>query len=765
MNRHSLAFKVTAIFLALSLLSVVTFIVLAYGTSRDVLRKEASESTRQILTFRGDMLKDQLRLMAQQAGSIARIEALQMAATSLRSGWNTIEKANGNAAAELKKVYVTDNPFKEKEKLLKAEGPSGFYYSTHETAQADIGRYLDDTPFEDMMIAAPDGSIIYSYRKGAAFTENVAKGSWQATSLGVAFAAAVKNAITVTDEAPAEAEFSGLMTNVGEREASLVFAVPVVRLGSLKTVILFQVRNDAVLSILEKAHASGSSRQSTLISARGQIFGQVDKKLVLIESAPAEQFAKAFATPQDEMSSLEVDRPDGFARAFMRSIEFNSKRMLVSESVLVSEIEAGTSLIAGLLLIVGLFALTTITVGTIIVMKILLSPLSRLAEATQAVSQGNLDLAVKDQDRRDETGVMARALEAFRQALVDQRHLQAANAENEARSAEERQQRLAEREEEARSLQEVVAELDRGLSELANGNLAYSIQRPFPSETEKLRINFNGALAQLHEAMAGIGMNSWTVRADSEEMREGADRLAQRTSRQAAAISQTVNAIEAINNALGDQITKAEHAARIAATAQAGAHQSGEVMTHTISAIEAIQNSSQQINLIVGVIDEIAFQTNLLALNAGVEAARAGEAGKGFAVVAQEVRELAQRSSTAAREIGGLLQKSTAEVESGVALVERAGRALHEIGSHVEHINSEIQSIMNSTRKEAEVVREISHSVAELDTVTRDNAKMVDDTTKAIHRLAVEAGQMDHRIGQFTLNASSKPSARLRKAG
>jgi methyl-accepting chemotaxis protein len=199
------------------------------------------------------------------------------------------------------------------------------------------------------------------------------------------------------------------------------------------------------------------------------------------------------------------------------------------------------------------------------------------------------------------------------------------------------------------------------------------------------------------------------------------------------------------------QIERAEQAARIARDAKKETIGSSQIMRETIAAMEAIQASSRQINTIISVIDDIAFQTNLLALNAGVEAARAGESGKGFAVVAMEVRELAQRSSSAAKEISSLLQKSTHEVESGVALVERAGVALTGIGGHVESINGQINEIMESTREEADTLRQINSSVAELDSMTQQNAAMVEETTAAIHRLATEAVEMDRQLGNFTL--------------
>ena len=764
MNRHSLAFKVTAIFICLSLLSIATLNLLAYRSGSGVLQDQASVEMRRVLVFRGDMLSEQLALMAQQAGSIARMEALQQGVTGLRSGWNTMQKASGDARGELVAAFVTGNPHRQKEKLLKPEGPSGFYYSTHETVQADVARYLRGTPFDDLMIAAPDGTVIYSYLKGEAFAENLDAEGWKASGLAAVFEAAKQAAATAGEDEQVEARFSGLKTAQSGEEASLVFAVPVVRLGALKSVMLFHVKNEAVLSILDKGHEAASSARSTLIAASGAIFGKdAQGRLALLGTAPAERVNSAMAAADGEMTSADTSRSDGLARDFMRPVTFSGQRFIVSESMLHGEIEAGTQRIAAVLIITGLAVLALSAIATMVAMNRMLSPLARLAHATEDVARGDLEREIGDRERKDETGVMARALESFRAALSQQRRLERVNAENEAQVEAQRRERLAEREAEAQSLQFVVRELDRGLGALAEGNLTHAITAPFPAETEALRLNFNRAIARLNETMSAIGGNSCTVREDSEHMRADADRLADRTNRQAAAITQTVSAIDAINRALNEQIAKAEQAGRIAAAAETGARESGTVMAQTINAIEAIQSSSQQINRITHVIEEIAFQTNLLALNAGVEAARAGDAGKGFAVVAQEVRALAQRSSTAAREITALLQQSTQDVENGVALVEKAGQALRQIGTHVETVNGEIAAIIGSTLKEAEMVREISHSVNELDQVTKENASMVEATTRAIHRLAGEAGEMDSRIGHFTL--SPEEQAHLRRAG
>src|SRR5690606_1482894 len=155
-----------------------------------------------------------------------------------------------------------------------------------------------------------------------------------------------------------------------------------------------------------------------------------------------------------------------------------------------------------------------------------------------------------------------------------------------------------------------------------------------------------------------------------------------------------------------------------------------------VSAMQRIESASSEIGQIIGVIDEIAFQTNLLALNAGVEAARAGEAGRGFAVVAQEVRELAQRSAKAAREIKSLITNSSAEVKEGVRLVGATGLARKEIGTFVEEIDHNVDAIATSAADQANGLEEISAAVTDVDRITQENAAMVAHTTGTSESLA-----------------------------
>jgi methyl-accepting chemotaxis protein len=190
------------------------------------------------------------------------------------------------------------------------------------------------------------------------------------------------------------------------------------------------------------------------------------------------------------------------------------------------------------------------------------------------------------------------------------------------------------------------------------------------------------------------------------------------------------------------------------------AGKSGEIVRNAVAAMSRIEDSSSRIGQIIGVIDEIAFQTNLLALNAGVEAARAGEAGRGFAVVAQEVRELAQRSANAAKEIKTLISNSAAEVGNGVSLVRSTGDALVEIEALVNKVNDHVNSIATAAREQATGLQEINTSVNHMDQMTQQNAAMVEETTAASQTLAAESNQLRTLLSNFRLGQSQAAAPR-----
>ncbi|WFU12335.1 PAS domain-containing methyl-accepting chemotaxis protein (plasmid) [Rhizobium sp. CB3090] len=303
---------------------------------------------------------------------------------------------------------------------------------------------------------------------------------------------------------------------------------------------------------------------------------------------------------------------------------------------------------------------------------------------------------------------------------------------------------------------ENVEQLAQCLTNLADGDLSQRIGKPFIRSLERLRTDFNGASEKLKDAMGTVAQNAKAISAGSNEIRTAADNLAKRTEQQAASVEETAAALEEITTTVKDSSRRAEEAGRLVTRTRDHAEHSGQVVRDAVTAMGQIESSSREISNIIGVIDEIAFQTNLLALNAGVEAARAGEAGKGFAVVAQEVRELAQRSATAAKEIKSLITASGAHVGNGVALVTKAGSALQEIASQVEEINVNVSAIVEAAREQSTALGEINQAVNTVDQSTQQNAAMVEEQTAASHGLAREAAALFELLEQFRFDDVSR---------
>lgn len=300
-----------------------------------------------------------------------------------------------------------------------------------------------------------------------------------------------------------------------------------------------------------------------------------------------------------------------------------------------------------------------------------------------------------------------------------------------------------------------ISMLAGSLRALASGDLTRTLDTPFVPTMERIRKDFNDVLEELRSTMRAVERNARSISSGSAEIRSATDDMAQRTERQAASVEETAAALEQITTNVGEATQNASASAALVAETRTGVERSGEIVTQVVSAMSAIEASSQEVSKIIGVIDEIAFQTNLLALNAGIEAARAGEAGKGFAVVAQEVRELAQRSASAAKDIKQLITASSEQVTSGVSLVDKAGHSLGDIVEKIQNIDINIKAIANSVKEQSVGLQEINQAVTVIDQGTQQNAAMVEETTASSHGLAKEAEALFELLSHFQLGASS----------
>lgn len=225
-------------------------------------------------------------------------------------------------------------------------------------------------------------------------------------------------------------------------------------------------------------------------------------------------------------------------------------------------------------------------------------------------------------------------------------------------------------------------------------------------------------------------------------------------------MEQTAAALDEITATVKGSAKSADEANTVVIDTKQSAEKSGEIVRDTVDAMDAIKQSSGEIEQIISVIDEIAFQTNLLALNAGVEAARAGEAGRGFAVVASEVRALAQRSSGAAKDIKALISASGKHVDAGVELVSQTGSALELIIANVAKASALVEDISGATQEQSIALAQVNMSINDMDRVTQQNAAMVEESTAASHSLTNEAQALSQLVQQFNFdNGAPKQAA------
>jgi len=388
----------------------------------------------------------------------------------------------------------------------------------------------------------------------------------------------------------------------------------------------------------------------------------------------------------------------------------------------------------------------------------------RIAGATERLSRGENDVDLDKLQRKDELGAIVKSLTVFRDNQLHLDRLRKEQEDERAAAEETRRESAAAAEASAEEQNRVVTSLAGGLERLAAGDLTARLNQSFPGAYEKLRNDFNDAVAKLEKALSAIAISTSAIRSGGNEIAQATDDLSRRTEQQAATLEETAAALDEITATVQRSATGANQSREAVALAKTEAERSGEVVSKAVASMTEIEKSAREISQIIGVVDEIAFQTNLLALNAGVEAARAGDAGKGFAVVASEVRALAQRSAESAKQIKGLISTSSSQVAEGVSLVGETGQALHRIVAHVEEISQLVGEIAMSAKEEATGIAEVNTAVNQMDQVTQQNAAMVEETTAASRMLAGQTEELFGLVSRFQVGdagtqASHAPSA------
>ncbi|TRL36765.1 methyl-accepting chemotaxis protein [Rhizobium straminoryzae] len=418
---------------------------------------------------------------------------------------------------------------------------------------------------------------------------------------------------------------------------------------------------------------------------------------------------------------------------------------------------------AWIMVVTGLLAILAVGLVGFVMIRRQVRPLTLLTETVISISSGR-SVDVPFTHSRNEFGDIARALEVFRRNAEEKQLMEARSGEERAEVEAERRRRDAEKQEVDRQIDQAVTELGTALARLAQGDLTGTIETRFAGRLEQLRQDFNGSITRLRDTMSHIRKSALTIRQGTTDLNASSDELARRTESQAASLEETAAAVDEITVTVTNSAGRAREANEAVSRTRRTADSSSTVVSSAIDAMGRIEEASQKIELIIEVIDDIAFQTNLLALNAGIEAARAGEAGKGFAVVAQEVRELAQRSASAAHEIKDLINQSSNEVRNGSELVQQAGQVLAAISEQIAGASRHVESIATASQDQSSALKEINGTVNKMDQLTQQNGAMATETSQASARLADEAGRLMQMVEQFRTEMGQAGSGRRQAA-
>ncbi len=307
----------------------------------------------------------------------------------------------------------------------------------------------------------------------------------------------------------------------------------------------------------------------------------------------------------------------------------------------------------------------------------------------------------------------------------------------------------------------IVEQLGEALAALAEGNLTFRLEQPFPGETDKIRHHFNQAMVELENAIAQLGTSAHAIDSEAQAVRMAVSDFATRAELRSTSLNVTAEAVAAMTTEITDTQQSVEQTSQAMTRARDVVGATDELVNETINAMGDIESSSRDIMVVVALIEQLAFQTNMLAINAAIEAARAGDVGKGFAVVAGEVRQLAIRASEAANRVRSLIGNSNDHVEVGVGLVRRSGDALGEVISGVENVSELVAKIASSAESQTNEILRINKCMTEEDHAMQQNAGMIEESMASLNDICINISSLSALMRRFRTSVTTEQRVSL----
>jgi len=758
----------------------------SYLIGSQALRASAENTLATLASERGRQVASFITGVEEDLVATSRSADTQQALRDFAGAWLQFKV---DPTAEVRKLYVDDNPDKSNLSALDTLGTTGAYDVTHTRFQPGFRNKVVGRGYSDFYLMDLKGFVVYSLHKGAEFGTSLAEGGPLAsTGLGRVFqqAVAIEN-----DNDLAFADFEPFAPAAG-LPASF-FAKPVFNAQARKIgVVAFRLPSEALDRVVGDRTGLGETGEVIVVGADGLLRSDS------IFTPANDALATGFAGPV-------LQAAVGGLHTIGETTDYRAMPMLVAGAPIATkgepwaavavmgrdEVLAPVANMRNMMLAIGAGLLALVAVLSLLVSRSITRPITRLTGTMETVAAGDFDAEVPGTSRSDELGAMARAVEVFRENGRRISQMTQAEADQALRNQAERAEMMttlqrafgdvvesavagdfglrvdarfpdAELNALAHSVNRLVETVDRGLSEtgsvlsaLAETDLTHRVEGDYQGAFARLKDDTNAVAERLGDIVGQLRATSGTLKRATGEILSGANDLSERTTRQAATIEETSATMEQLAATVLDNATMAESASKKARNVSRAAEEGGSVMDEANEAMNRITTSSAKISNIIGLIDDIAFQTNLLALNASVEAARAGEAGKGFAVVAVEVRRLAQSAASASSDVKALIEQSASEVKGGTRLVSAAADKLAGMLEAIRENTSDLESIARGSRSQASAIEELTIAVRQMDEMTQHNAALVEETNAAIEQTEGQASQLDRIVDQFTVAAPS----------